>query len=144
MELCRWSSDCFKGISLQGPGADPGFSFNGGAKDYVCAPTSWARNPKSLTAGVQGPLKGPASSQGFLMLSRAIWALVLSIILIQKWEKKKNHSRSNFRGVRACCTGPPLNPPLGALLGSNHWSPQVYNHVNVALAWTSGRNIIWL
>ena len=31
---------------------------------------------KSLTVGVQGPLKGPEiSSRGFFMLSRATWAL---------------------------------------------------------------------
>ena len=41
-------------------GADPGFSLGGGgAKDYVHARTSCARSPKSLTAGVQGPLKDP-------------------------------------------------------------------------------------
>ena len=45
-------------------GADPGFSWGGGggAKDCVCAHTPRARSTKSLTAGVQGTLKGPGSS----------------------------------------------------------------------------------
>ena len=50
--------------------ADPGFSFGGGggggANDYVRTRTSRARSPKSLTARIQGPLKGPGSSRGFL------------------------------------------------------------------------------
>ena len=52
-------------------GADPGFSFRGGggggggAKDYMCEHTLRARNPKSLSAAIQGPLKGPGSSRGF-------------------------------------------------------------------------------
>ena len=39
----------------------------GGAKDYVYARTSWVRNPMSqgLTAGIQGPLKGPREALGF-------------------------------------------------------------------------------
>ena len=53
---------------------DPGFFLpfiwgggggEGGAKDYVRARTSRARNLKSLTAGVQGPHKGPGSSRVF-------------------------------------------------------------------------------
>ena len=57
------------------PGSDPGFSFGGGgggANDYMRERSLQARNPKSLSAGVQGPLKGPGSSRGFLMLSSAI------------------------------------------------------------------------
>ena len=50
-------------------GADPGFSFRGGggggAKDCIRERTLRARNPKSLSAGIQGPLKGPGSSRGF-------------------------------------------------------------------------------
>ena len=37
----------------------------GDAKDHVRPWTSPAQTPKSLTAGVQGPLKGPGSSQDF-------------------------------------------------------------------------------
>ena len=56
------------------PGADPGFSFRGGggAKDYIRERTLLARNPKSLSAGIQGPLKSPGSSRFFLMRSSAL------------------------------------------------------------------------
>ena len=49
-------------------GADPGFSFRGGGgaqKDYMRERTLRERNPKSLSAGIQGPLKGPGSSRVF-------------------------------------------------------------------------------
>ena len=55
--------------------ADPGFSFRGGAKDYMRERTFRARNPKSLSAG-------------FFMLSSAIWALFLSILIQNGLEKK--------------------------------------------------------
>ena len=47
-------------------GADTGFSFRGGggAKDYMRERTLRTRNPKSLSAGIQGPLKGPGSALG--------------------------------------------------------------------------------
>ena len=46
-------------------GADPGFSWGGGggSKDYVRARTSQTQSPKSFSAGVKGPLKGPGSSR---------------------------------------------------------------------------------
>ena len=46
----------------------------GGAKDYVPARTLHitSEEPNSLSAGVQGPLKGPGSSRVVLLLSRAI------------------------------------------------------------------------
>ena len=59
------------------PGADPGFSWGEGAKDYVGARTSRTRSPKPevpYTARVQKLL-------GVLMASRIIWALLLSIML---------------------------------------------------------------
>ena len=37
----------------------------GGAKDYMRKRILWAQTPKSLSAGVQGPLKGPGSSRVF-------------------------------------------------------------------------------
>ena len=46
-------------IRSSNPGADPGFSFKGGASDYV---PSRARSPKSLPTGVQGLLKGVVNS----------------------------------------------------------------------------------
>ena len=53
-------------LSSQTSGADPGFSFaEGGAKDYMRERTLRAQYPKSLSAGIQGPLKGPGSSRVF-------------------------------------------------------------------------------
>ena len=50
----------------------------GGAKDYVPARTLRARN---WTHFRQGPHKGPGSHIVVLMLSRAIWALLLNILI---------------------------------------------------------------
>ena len=56
----------------------------GGAKDYVRARASWARSPKFLTAGVQGP---GSSRAGSVMLSRAIWALWFFVLHSDtKWD----------------------------------------------------------
>ena len=64
---------------------EPGFSFRGGgggAQEIICARTHiTSAEAISLSAGVQGPLKGPGSSRVVLMLSRAIWALLLSILI---------------------------------------------------------------
>ena len=46
---------------MRSPGADPGFSWGGGGGKSV-----------TLSAGVQGPLKGTGSSRVVLMLYRAI------------------------------------------------------------------------
>ena len=72
--------------------ADPGFSFGGGgggAQKIMCAHAHHEREPQSpLRPGFRAHLlKGPGSSRGFMMLSRAIWALFLSI-LIQNGIKK--------------------------------------------------------
>ena len=49
-----------------------------GGRKRLCSSTHiMSAEPNSLSAGVQGPLKGPGS----LMLSRAIWALYLSILI---------------------------------------------------------------
>ena len=51
---------------------------------YVRARTSQARSMKYLTVWVQGPHKfsgGGGGGGGGLMLSRALWALFLSILL---------------------------------------------------------------
>ena len=57
-------------------GADPGFSLGGGGgggRKRLCARTNiMSAEPNSLSAGVQGPLKGPGSSRVVLVLSRAI------------------------------------------------------------------------
>ena len=92
-------------------GADPGFSFGGGGgrKMLCCSTHITSAEPNSLLAGVQGPLKGPGSSRVVLMLSSAIWALHLSI-LIEDLDLKKKHSWSNFRGARACCACCPPPP----------------------------------
>ena len=45
----------------------------GGGRKRLCASTPITRaEPSLLSAGVQGPLKGPGSSRVVLMLSRAI------------------------------------------------------------------------
>ena len=73
----RWTDllryDVFHVLFIQHlAGADPGFSWGrGDAKDYLAA-RSLRAEPNSLSAGVQGPLKGPESSGVVLMLSRAI------------------------------------------------------------------------
>ena len=63
-------------INLTEAGADPGFSFGGGGggrNKRLCARTHiTSAGPNSLSAGVQGLLKGPGSSRVVLMLSRAI------------------------------------------------------------------------
>ena len=69
INLFSYSSKRFFVLIMYFSGADPGFSFRGGAKDNVCARTSRARTPKSdlrpgSRARFQGPLKGPGSSRG--------------------------------------------------------------------------------
>ena len=69
-------------------GADPGFSLGGGggggggAQKILWAQAHYERGTK-LTFGM-GPLKGPGSSRVVLMLSRAIWALFLSVLIAKK------------------------------------------------------------
>ena len=63
----------------------------GGAKGYCARTHITSAEPNSLSAGVQGPLKGPGSPGVVLMLFRAIWALFLSI-LEKKKKWFKNHS----------------------------------------------------
>ena len=77
----------------------------GGVQKIMCPHAHYERKTE-LTFD-----RGPGSSRAVLVLSRAIWALFLSI-LIKNWIKK--HSWSNFRGACASCT--PLDPPLGAHL----------------------------
>ena len=48
---------------------------------YTYIRTLRARNPKFLSAGVQGLLKGPGSYRAFFMLSRAIWGSFSSILI---------------------------------------------------------------
>ena len=56
--------------------------FHLGARKRLCASTHiTSAEPNSLSTGVQGSLKGPGSSWVILMLSRAIWALSLSILI---------------------------------------------------------------
>ena len=83
------------------------FYLGGRAKDYVRTRTSRSRTPKSLTAGVQGRLKGPWKLSGVLMLSRAIWALFYAFSYKMRFKKKVYQ---NVRGVPACCAPLPLNP----------------------------------
>ena len=47
--------------------------WGGGGRKRLCASTHiTSAEPNSLSAGVQGPLKGPGCSRVILMLSRAI------------------------------------------------------------------------
>ena len=83
----------------------------GGAKDYVPARTfNTSAEPNSHSAVVQGPLKGPGSFR-VVLLSRAIWALFLSI-LVQNGRKNIVDQILGGRLLR-----PPLNPPL-----KNHYT----------------------
>ena len=63
----------------------------GGAQKVMCQHAHYERGTELTLAGVQGPLKGPGSSRVVLMLSRAIWASVLSIL-----KKKKNWIEENI------------------------------------------------
>ena len=88
------------------PGADPGFSFQHAHTTSV--------EPNSLSAGVQGPLKGPGSSGVVLMVSRAIWALFLSI-LINIWLKNiADPILGRGGGVAPVASGSPPPPPPGS------------------------------
>ena len=71
--LMLYKSGLYPAIVLQS-GADPGFSFGGGGgAQRLCARThKTSAEPNSLSAGVQGPLKGPGSSRVVVMLSCAI------------------------------------------------------------------------
>ena len=58
------------------------FHFRGGGAQRLCASTDiTSAEPNSLLAGVQGPIKGPGSSGVVLMVSRAILALFLNILI---------------------------------------------------------------
>ena len=94
-------------------GADPGFSFRGGGgRKRLCArPHIMSVEPNSLSAGVQGQLKGPGSSRLALMLFRAIWALFLSILII-KIGFKNTKLIQFYGGARLLRLPPP--PPLGS------------------------------
>ena len=58
----------------------------GGGKRWCACMHITSVEPNSLSARVQGPQKGPGSFRVVLMLSRAIWALFLSIV-IKNWIK---------------------------------------------------------
>ena len=61
----------FKKLAITGGGGGVGEGCKG-----LCALTHiTSTEPNSLSAGVQGPLKGPGSYRVVLMLSCAIWAL---------------------------------------------------------------------
>ena len=99
---------------MQGRIQDFHLGEGGGALAKIMCPHAHYERGTELTFG-RGQA-GPGSSRNVLMLSRAIWALFL-IILIKKLDFKNRWS--NFRGGggggggRACCTPPPpLDPPL--------------------------------
>ena len=98
-------------------GVDPGYSVGGGggAKDYACARTLRARSPKSLTAGVQGPLSGPRCFRVLDALECYLTLGILLSILIQNG-KQKIIVDQNLRGCK-CLLRPPLDPPLSTMTG---------------------------
>ena len=56
--------------------------FHLGGRKMLCASMHiTSAEPNSLSAGVQGPLKGLGSSRVVLMSYHAIWALFLSILI---------------------------------------------------------------
>ena len=72
--------------SLQGRVQDF-YGGGGGVRKRLCARIYThitSAKPNSLSAGVQGPLKGPGSSRVVLMVSRAFWASFLSILINKK------------------------------------------------------------
>ena len=88
----------------------------GGGKKVMCQHTHiTSAEPNSLSAGVQGPLKGPGSSAGVvLMLSSCYlhaWALFLSI-LMKNWIKE-NIVDPILRGPARLLLPPPP-PPTGS------------------------------
>ena len=89
-------------------GADPGFSFGGGAKDYVPARTLRARNRTRFRQGSRAHLRAlEALSRVVLRLSRAFWALFLSILILKN--TKRNIVDPVLLGAPLA---PPLDPPL--------------------------------
>ena len=78
----------------------------------MCAQAHHERGARSPLYGqIYRALKRALEALGFQMLSRAIWALFLNV-LIQKWDTK-NIVDQNL-GERAP-VAPPLDPPLGLL-----------------------------
>ena len=80
--------------------------------------------PNSLSPGVQGPLKGPLSSRVVLMLSCAIWALFLSILI-------NNMNLKNIvdpiKGGGGCA---PVAPPW-----IHHWNIHYFAHITKVAYW---------
>ena len=74
----------------------------GGAQNIMYAQEHHECVPDTtyLTAGVQGPLKGPRSSRVFFC---AVVPSKPDFFIILVNGIKKNHSRSTFIVVRACC-----------------------------------------
>ena len=84
-------------------GADPGFSFRGGTKDYVRSRTPRARRRSPLRPGSRARLRAlEALGFFFFMLSRASWELFVCL-LIQNGIKKTLVDQI-FRGGGAFCT----------------------------------------
>ena len=103
--------------------------FHLGGRKRLCASTHITNaEPNSLLAGVQGPLKGPGSSRVVLMVSRAIRALFLSILILKIGEN--THIVDPILGrARACCAPPP--PPLGSATGEYKSSALAYGKISI-------------
>ena len=84
MHYCRSQQIGTGDLKIQGRIQDFHLGGGGGRKRFCARTHITSAEPNSLSAGVQGPLKGPGSSWVVLMLSRAIWAFFLSI-LMKNW-----------------------------------------------------------
>ena len=84
------------------------FFWGGGEQKIFCVHAYYERKTQSLFRQPSRALLRALEALGFFMLSRAILASILSI-LIQNGIKKKKNSRSNFRRERLH-----VAPPLGS------------------------------
>ena len=98
-------------LNFNSTGADPGFSFRGGGGTKDCARTH-------ITSAEPNSLKGPGSSRVVLMLSRALWALFLSILIKKKLDYK-NTVDPTLGGAAPVMTN--LNNNYNTLLNHGNW-----------------------
>ena len=89
-------------FNLTIPGADPGFSFGGGGGKKWYARMS--AKLEVLYGRGPGPTYGPWKLSGFLILSRAIWAIFLSILIQNAgvWEHLWGKVWHNLKCLKRC------------------------------------------
>ena len=122
------------------PGADPGFSFRGRGRKRLCYRTHiTSAEPTRGTEthfrqGSRTRLRGPGSSRVVLMLSRAIWALFLSILVKLDFKKIV---WTKFRGGARLLRPLPPPPPLGSTTASLTYHPGDDSHVLIRMSRSS-------